>query len=316
MLVILDYNVIVHRISNSLDKTALEQNLGNKRAYNKKVRQIIRQQLYYSLSSVWLPPEWEGSKFILADDKKMDGNYWRHEYFVSVSDKVTRHRKADQDKVIQYKDGRGKDARKLKQYTFVRETCDKILYEMKLERVYFTNYEADDVSAALVMLNNRYKIYDKVLLATVDSDWTGLVQEPGGELPQVSWYCAGGFEPRLRDSVDVINKWMRNVHKLKEDFTEPADIWAYKSKYGDTSDKIPKVKAGSEYLLPGIHLKNPPLNRRLWVTKQIALTKKLSECNKTLISTELGEQILESFHANSITPALPPFKKEIYPLVC
>lgn len=92
----------------------------------------------------------------------------------------------------------------------------------------YHRYEADDIAAAIVATNPAE---NDIILATVDSDWLGLVS------PNVAWFCLGGYTPRVRASIEDINQW--RTRKKDSLLGAPSDLWTAKTVEGDASDNLP-----------------------------------------------------------------------------
>jgi 5'-3' exonuclease len=139
-----------------------------------------------------------------------------------------------------------------------------------MARLGFDGYEADDIAGAIVRLwqaSDKQKIRS-VYLATVDSDWMGLLVHP-----EVSWLCTGNHLPRVRQRSEcyhwVAAKWKKQSKKWKAVWELPHEmlfradaIWDWKAAVGDKSDNLPP---GSDIGL--INLLKPPAEHDLSVTR-------------------------------------------------
>lgn len=110
----------------------------------------------------------------------------------------------------------------------------------------FPGFEADDVAAMIVQLWSKAESspFDRILLATIDSDWMGMIRDR-----KVLWLCAGNHAPRIRERKDchrwVQSKWNQQGKKKKAlwelpplDLFKPPDIWEWKAAVGDTADNL------------------------------------------------------------------------------
>ena len=113
-------------------------------------------------------------------------------------------------------------------FTRLKEAIKRYCHRSGWNTLEYRGYEADDIAAAIVATNPAS---DDVILATVDSDWLGLVS------PNVTWFCLGGYTPRVRASIEDINQWRaRKKDRLLE---APSDLWGAKTVEGDASDNLP-----------------------------------------------------------------------------
>ena len=103
--------------------------------------------------------------------------------------------------------------------------------------LYYPDYEADDIIAALVTI--LYDKYDKIYICTVDSDLIQLVNK------KVNWCCMTGFSPAFRNIPNGI-KWLEKMIAKESKKTQAAidtnnlrDIVTWKALVGDKSDNLP-----------------------------------------------------------------------------
>lgn len=113
-------------------------------------------------------------------------------------------------------------------------------------------YEADDNAAGLKVVNEQLGEPRDLLLVTIDSDLTGLISD------HLAWFCAVGYEPRVRYDLASLNYWATNVKKWVP-FDEPRGIWDLKAAEGDRSDNLPPNTP-----LEVIDLLDPPWQFRIW----------------------------------------------------
>lgn len=169
-----------------------------------------------------------------------------------LSDELETISEAHDKLTIKYKGGR-----KLPDYSFkkLRKLIYGYLDNMAgVHALESTGFEADDMAAALVQTNRDNGSPWDLLLLTVDTDWLGL----GGD--DVTWVCMSGFEPVVRDHIDIVNQWAEK--RLKATLVAHRDIWDIKGVQGDASDNLP---ASAGVLLPVIDLLNPPVEYRYWL---------------------------------------------------
>lgn len=144
---------------------------------------------------------------------------------------------------IHYKAGRSLPTY---QFTKLKKAMIGVAKEWGLPMIGVDGYEADDLASLFV----RVKADDhRVVLATIDSDWMGLIS------PSVDWFCTHGWSPRVRTMANY-NSWC--FRRLGEGFELPSGIWAYKAIWGDKSDNLPP---GSP--IEVIDLLQPPLEHDL-----------------------------------------------------
>lgn len=263
LLVVLDTNVIVHMLSREWE--SFSSNISNGAFERVLLRDAERKgivitdelklQLIDNLRHGWLARQlryvegltWLGHltrpvmNVVWAMDC-LNKDYWRKSWLEGVSTVL--------GKPLLYKGGRRKlsaDHDSLKSDLLATVSSPLLMYK---------GYEADDVIAGLVQLNNNALEPCDILVATVDSDLLGLVGENTG------WLCLCGYKPRLRLDLQTINHWRASVKKLPE-LVSPSQLWWYKAVVeGDKSDNMPPVANGMT--LPAIDLLQPPEQYRLW----------------------------------------------------
>lgn len=212
----------------------------------------IDTQLLWLLSCQYLEGLIDLSKVIpviVNDQKNSKHQYWRHDYL-----------KQSEENKIAYKAGRklpNNDFKRAKRLAKERTLLPAFSH---IPSFSVKNYEADDLAATLVHLN-RYELNNafNILLVTVDSDWLGLIDD------HTSWFCMHGYKPRVRSSLAQLNHWAKSNRNLLTTFSEPTELWEYKSKLGDKSDNLP---ANSP--IEVINLLNPPDTYKLWLSDNIS----------------------------------------------
>ena len=158
---------------------------------------------------------------------------------------------------IHYKAGR-----KFPEYTFTK--LKKHLMDISRSKGWnileYDHYEADDIAAAIVKINRGLpdSQRNRIILATVDTDWLGLLDD------DTSWFCTHGWYPRVRDR-GGFDHWSHK--KFGVTFDKPREIWDYKAQHGDKSDNLPP---GSP--LEVIDLHQPPSGFRLWDKPEVTST--------------------------------------------
>jgi hypothetical protein len=141
-------------------------------------------------------------------------------------------------------------------------------------------YEADDIAATLVALNN-------------DTDWLGLVGD------NVHWFCLSGHSPRVRADLKDVNTWATS--RLDTTFTSPRELWDYKALNGDASDKLPCFTP-----LEVIDLLQPPEIHKLWLNEVVKSQYGaiLDENHDDSTFALAAEQYLMSLRALGIKPCV------------
>lgn len=242
---------------------------------------LIKAQLLWLGSGDWLgdlkPSEFQ---MVFVSDNKANQKYWRHDYLLraDVVASVPRKKKPEEKKrlrllellsepldtleyleettkltedlAIHYKAGRkfpSYEFSKLKKLTF--ETIRALNWQQFGQ----SGYEADDIAATFVKINETLANPNRLILLTIDSDWMGLVND------NTAWFCSHGWFPRVRSDSHSCNVWAEK--RLKSTLENFRDIWDVKGRQGDKSDAIP---ASNGALLPIIDLLNPPAEFQLW----------------------------------------------------
>lgn len=260
---IIDFSVFCHQLHSVLEgvEVPTEHYTG-----------VLKAQMSWLMSGEWLGElKPEGFKPVLVSDSKP---YWRSEYLLRpevvawIPRKVKKTEKLRQELIellgsqesseriqeltenlkIVYKGGR-----KFPEYTFtkLKKSLTEIAIAQNWTPIGKTNYEADDIAAAMVMLNRQQPETSKIMLVTVDTDWLAMLD------PRTSWFCMHGWYPRCRFTLEQFNVW--STKKFARSFETATDLWNYKSVYGDKSDNLPP---GSP--LEVIDLFQPPEEHRLW----------------------------------------------------
>jgi hypothetical protein len=269
-IILVDTSVIAHGIAHSLE------------AIKDKPRDLLEQAVLANIQWI-LSGEWLGQlrpkdlRFIwVYDHKDAKGEYWRHSYLrkPEVVASIPQRTKAKEKKrlalldaieskdakvpelakelEVSYKAGRSFPSPLL---SFVKNQIRKALDLVGQVQLGEKGYEADDMAALVVKVNNDLASPYNIILLTVDSDWMGLINA------HVSWFCSSGYSPRLRYDMYHINEW--SERRLGVKLETPSDIWAVKSQQGDKSDNIP---ASAGVLMPIIDLLNPCPEYDLYTT--------------------------------------------------
>lgn len=220
----------------------------------------IKAQLTWMMSLEWLGSlKPDKAKIILCCDVKP---YWRASYMLqpSVILSIPRKTKAEKAKLEEYRElvtkreASGefvvsdreqtlfddlkkvyKGGRKFPEYSFTK--LKKKMYQFAGEQDWTMlaspGYEADDMMAALVQVNQQTGNEHYITLVTVDADLLGLVGT------HTDWFCMYGWQPRLRRlNSPELKEW--SLRRLKTDISQnPRDIWTVKAKSGDKSDNLP-----------------------------------------------------------------------------
>lgn len=274
--VIIDFSVVAHELHHILLQSSPEAD---------HYQGFVKAQMVHMMSTSWLG-DLRGSEdpqVILVTDSKP---YWRSEYLLrsEVVSNVTwkpkpKAKKAERlrellalpsrvaeeqaeadsltdDLAIHYKAGR-----KFPEYSFrkLRETMMKIAIAQKWQILRLPGYEADDLAASVVAINNSLPTskQHRITLVTVDADWMGLVS------PNVTWFCMKGYFPRVRAyGTPEFSEWSKR--RLGISVTEPREIWDVKVLKGDKSDNLP---IGSP--IEVIDLLQPPLEHQIWTVQPI-----------------------------------------------
>jgi 5'-3' exonuclease len=136
-----------------------------------------------------------------------------------------------------------------------------VFADSDVAKIAIQGYEADDIASAIVRLwmQSDRKNIDQLFLATVDSDWMGLVADQN-----VFWCGTREYPPRLRQRAEIYawlrGKWNKQSKKKQKLWALPdelvfrsSDIWRWKIATGDASDNVRADSA--EYM---IDLLSPP----------------------------------------------------------
>jgi len=283
--VVLDFSVLAFAMEDSLNPLmttpafqALPE-VGQKAV----LTDIVEGQMQYLASLVFMG-ENRPSKYqlVFVSDNKRDGQYWRHSYVtlpeieearvsrihtdydlrvaghveLKATDDTYKGRKPTKPREVKpicYKGGRKQvSAFQSLLRIVMRESVDKNGWTF----LGVKGYEADDVAACVVALMDGI---DYVWLLTIDTDWLGLVSD------SVGWFNLATYEPRVRASLTTVNQWSQA--RLGTTFETPRDIWDYKAKVGDASDKLPIFSP-----IEVIDLLNPPTEHKLWLQPRVRST--------------------------------------------
>ena len=262
--VVIDFSVAAHQlhaniVGNGVERTHYEG--------------VVKAQMVWMMSLNWMgrhKPDPDNTNIILVMDTKVAGRYWRHEYLErpAVFEKVWSNTRKKATPIA-YKAGRKFPE---KSFTKLKKDMEKVAVSQGWQLLRVANYEADDLAAALVATNRSLTVdqQSKIWLATIDSDWLGLVGD------DVTWMCFYGWSPRVRADLKTLNIWA--AKRLNKTFAEPKQLWSYKAEYGDKSDNLPKNSP-----IEVIDLLNPPEEHQLWNKPQFQgiLRKLLTEPQKT-----------------------------------
>ncbi len=223
-LIIVDTSVIAFQMSAQIDKAGLTET-------NAKVYAYMAAEWVNSLG--WIPALQSTGKCVWAIDSKP---YWRNQLFPD------------------YKAGR-----KPKPASF--HTAMEGILSSSASLIDIKSQEADDVAAAIVRLwlDSSSGLIDQIYLATVDSDWHGLVQNP-----DIFWLNTRNHPPRVRSREEIFNwlcsKWNQQSKKRQKWWALPSyqsfrcdDVWRWKIAVGDKADNLSDGSA--KYL---IDLLRPP----------------------------------------------------------
>lgn len=213
-LVIVDASVVLYQIAGIIDSRYGEKvtESGEAAVYAEAAIQFVNKL-------GWLPAlQNQPCKVVWVEDAKP---YWRYKLYP------------------QYK-----SHRKAKPLGF--SVAAQVFKKAPVARLKFAGYEADDIAAAIVRLwlKSTNQIVNQIFLATVDSDWCGLVLHP-----EIYWLNTRGFEPRLRSRTQIYNwlcgKWAKQSKKKQAMWQLPSfpgfscsDIWNWKIATGDAADNL------------------------------------------------------------------------------
>lgn len=278
--IILDLSVVCHQLHHNLLSAQVEK---------EHYQGWLKAQMAWVMSGEWLGSlQAEDSQVILVCDTKP---YWRVEYLTRpevvvaidrprkgsrnmaalrdirailadpeerptgqiLKDLQTEHDHLLETLVVHYKAGR-----KLPEASFtkLKGEIQKLVASQKWRSIREPGYEADDLAAALVMVNRSLPEADRnqIILGTVDADWMGLVDV------QTTWFCLHGWTPRVRNldnGAVSLNFWCQK--RLKKTVDHPEEIWDLKTVQGDKSDNLPPNSP-----IEVISLVAPPEEHRLW----------------------------------------------------
>ena len=248
----IDLSVAMHQMHSCYLKSGLK-----KGTHGDHYGAFLRAQLSWLMSGEWLGPLGPAYPLLFLDMKP----YWRTGYLErpEVLSRVKRTTKSQiakterlrhlltldltrlsaedatdadweiqkltQELTVHYKGGR-----KFPEKTYTRLKND--VYEICREQGWHLwqtkGYEADDWAA---MATRLLRPDEKLILATVDSDWLGLCSA------NVTWFCMHGYYPRVRQSLADLNLW--GAKKGYRALKEPRDLWTLKTETGDKSDNLP-----------------------------------------------------------------------------
>ena len=269
-MVVVDTSVWLHKLYHSVK---LDEN-------HPKFDSIIKANLVWLASASWLGHELRkkvGNVVFVCDSKP----YWRTAWLKDINNLVNIKRRsikledirqqtienlsrpileqdveqllvAEEHLTINYKGNRRPPENRFRK---IRNIVYKYLKELGVNTLFAEGYEADDMAAALVQTNTDNGSPWDILLATVDTDWMGLIND------SVTWCCMNNDAIPIRDTLDVCNSWAEVI--LKERLETWSDIWVIKSHQGDKSDSLP-ASAGT--LFPVISLLEPPIDKRYWLS--------------------------------------------------
>lgn len=218
---------------------------------------------------------------------------------LGLSEKPKQHQvefnRLSDDLAIHYKAGR-----KFPEYSFTK--LKKLTLEIIRERNWTLlgqkGYEADDIAAAIVKVNECLDSPSNTLLLTIDSDWMGLINH------HTSWFCSHGWFPRLRSDLNSVNTWAEK--RLGDHLGTFRDIWDIKGQQGDKSDNIP---ASQGVLLPVIDLLNPPDEHKLWlkpIGQEIEDLLLFPRCRN--VDSSKARDYIEALGVNLVVRPLDPRK--------
>lgn len=272
LMVLVDTSVLIHKLHQSAQLHHSDPNFAS----------VISANIVWLMSGEWLG-SYKGNlkQMVFCTDSKP---YWRTEWLQDLNNVIDIPRKTKalqkltddakeilakgstrswtgeeqtlmakaQDKLgIHYKAGR-----KLPEYSFTKtkKIVFRLLEEMGANVLGSHGYEADDMIAALTVVNSEAGNQWDILDLTVDSDHMQLIND------SFTWMCMTGYAPTIRDTMEVCNEW--SLRRLKTELTTWHDIVRIKGDKGDASDNLPP-SAGT--LIPVIDLVNPPVTYRYWL---------------------------------------------------
>lgn len=260
LIVVVDFSVTCHTLYYVLNRVGLLEHPG-----------VIKASAAWLASCAWLGSLASRKNAIpvfVCDSKP----YWRLGYL-------------QQQYRIEYKKNR--KAKSPEYYNLAAE-LELILRDRGYTFLWQEGYEADDWAAAISMLNPH-----RTLLATVDTDWLGLVSD------RCAWFCLSRHAVRYRSTIEDINHW--SASRLKQTFTQPADLWDFKARYGDAADSLPPRSP-----IEVIDLLNPPTEHRLWDNPQAKLdiASALAQELPRTVDTQSVMQYLNAFSVPRFIPTL------------
>lgn len=286
--VIIDFSVLAFRLTHVLEgllslPAFIEATEAKSEAL---IASIVHSQMQYVASLSFMgDAKPERYHIIYVLDTKIDGAYWRHHYLKrkdvvqARTERVEEYHKAELElhalnKLEQPKSRKRKPtmpdvtatsykAGRKEHTVFHSEIRAHMIRSIRQNPTWsmlaFAGYEADDIAAALVKMDDGKT---PIWLLTVDTDWMGLISD------NVSWFCMHGYPPRIRANIDDVNVWSQS--RLKCVFDLPSDLWLYKARYGDSSDNLPMLSP-----IEVIDLLNPPEQFALWNNNAEALQEVL-----------------------------------------
>lgn len=222
---------------------------------------LIWAQLGYISGGEWGDFELDKLNVVWAlDCKDSKGAYWRHDYLRPLG--------------IEYKGGRNRKSSTVLTVFDILEPFLKASNEGVAKKI---GYEADDIISATVRKFSPY--FRRTTILTIDSDLSGMVTDkslpkevPGNVGNNVRWVSSNSrYKPVVRDSLHTLNIWSKS--RLNVELNYPAQIWEYKSQYGDVSDNLPPNSP-----LEVIDLYKPPIEFDL--KEDLEFMKRLEEAVK------------------------------------
>lgn len=278
---------------------------------------VLRAQLALLVNGSWLDGYLEVAKdrrqVVMGFDYKDENReYWRHQWLRDISDKLPRRKlkrrvrvfESPEDKVgklvsevptepINYKNGRNYTQNGLQR---LKEGVMEQSGVFKCHRLSYRGYECDDIMATVVVVNSQRVKAEQhdLVLACNDSDILGLVND------RVTWFdLPRCHKPIVRANLEDINQWRVEV-KREAELRNPAEMWAEKAIYGDTSDKLPPTGADM-VTLPAIDLLNPPEQHRLWNRPEVR-EQVLSVLDNPVIMGNIEEKALAVLRMANVQP--------------
>ncbi len=274
LMVVVDTSVLIHKMHQNFQMHHSDPTFAS----------AIQANLVWLMSGEWLG-DYSGrmKHIVFATDIKRDMGYWRSHWLKDLENvidvprkkkalqKLTEDVRAVMDKprmmrteeddlvlaegqeklTISYKAGR-----KLPEYSFtkLKKLTYKLLEDMGASVLGSPGFEADDIIAALCVMNRQAGNPWHILDLTVDSDHMQLIDE------SFTWVCMSGYAPTVRDTLTICNSWAER--RLGTTLETWHDIVAVKGQKGDASDNLPPSNG---VLIPVIDLLNPPLHYKYWL---------------------------------------------------